>query len=355
MPASLASALGMLALAVSTVFTGCHVSLQVGANAEDRFVDLDWVQILMLPVGSSVMLLLLFYYFWLLQYALLIVLFLGSFSSVFDVTRLFCARCHSANLQSVLSPRQSALCALFSGVVMFFWLIQGNFLAHDIIGCCLSISFISMLRFPSLRLASLCLALLFFYDLFWVFFSEGIFKSNVMVAVATKQAASPVHQLGVHLGISALQSASTKVDLPLKLLLPAGDGSGSVTILGLGDITMPGILCCLALRCDQSEDGDPKENLTDFVEAPMSVPAIAPSISQSYSQSSSGERRLFSFALGGYTVGLSAAFLCSGIWRQAQPALIYIVPGIIGPLCIRAYYEGRLAQLWNGPKEKRDY
>ena len=310
----------------------------------------------MLPIGSSVMLLLLFYYFWLLQYALLIVLSLGSFSSVFDVARLFCARCHSSNLKSIPSPRQSAFCALFSGVVLFGWLIQGNLVALDIIGCCLSISFISMLRFPSLRLASLCLALLFFYDLFWVFFSEGIFKSNVMVAVATKQAESPVHQLGIRLGIPALQLASTKVDLPLKLLLPAGDGSGSVTILGLGDITLPGVLCCLALRCDQAEDGDVKENLTDSVEAPMSpVPAIVPSISQSYSQSSGGERRLFSFALGGYTVGLSAAFLCSGIWRQAQPALIYIVPGIIGPLCIRAYYEGRLAQLWNGPKEKRDY
>jgi hypothetical protein len=228
------------------------------------------------------------------------------------------------------------------------------------------------------------LSLLFLYDLFWVFFSESIFHKNVMVTVATKQASNPLQQIGEKMGVSALASITRHVDLPLKLILPTWDGTGSMSVLGLGDIAMPGILCSLALRCDCShqphfsrdgtkereyehdDEEEEDEEEAGEEEAEGSVININPAdrllsssvppcdhrsmLFQQTAQTPMRRRLLFVFALGGYTVGLSAAFAASRYWATPQPALIYIVPGVILPLCWRAHAEGRFRQLWIGPK-----
>ena len=41
-----------------------------------------------------------------------------------------------------------------------------------------------MIRLPSLKIVFTIFILLFFYDIFWVFFSERFFHQNVMVTVA---------------------------------------------------------------------------------------------------------------------------------------------------------------------------
>ena len=78
-----------------------------------------------------------------------------------------------------------------------------------------------MIRFPSLKLAAVCLGLLFLYDIFWVFFSEYIFSKNVMVEVATKSAANPLQAFGVLLKIPILEASQPKLELPIKLLMSA--------------------------------------------------------------------------------------------------------------------------------------
>jgi len=372
MPASLYSAVCLLGIAVGTVYTGCRVSQVVDATA-DEVVDLDWSQVLLIPVMSSAMLLLLFYHFWLLQYLLLAVLVVSSFTSVSE-----CAR-HLLTFYlgtSSTTTTRSVFCAFVSAVVLYGWMIQSNFVAHDIIGCSLCVTFISILRFPSLRLASLCLSLLFLYDLFWVFYSESIFQKNVMVEVATKQASNPLQQIGERMGVSALASITRHVDLPLKLILPTWDGTGGMSVLGLGDIAMPGILCSLALRCDCSpqqqpfsRDGTKEREYERDLEEESGEGVINPSDRLLSSSSASPAvidhhfhsalllpqaaptgRRLFGFALSGYALGLSAAFAASSYWATPQPALIYIVPGVILPLCWRAHAEGRFQLLWVGPK-----
>jgi len=56
---------------------------------------------------------------------------------------------------------------------------------------------VRVVRLNSFKVACILLTMLFFYDIFWVFFSDRIFDESVMISVATK------------------------VDLPLKLELPA--------------------------------------------------------------------------------------------------------------------------------------
>lgn len=330
MPSSFISAACMLLLAVGTVYSGCLFAAHNDPlDTETQFVDLNWYQVFSFPIFSSIVLVLLFYYFWLLQYVLLAVLLLGSFSAICDLTRFILVK----NISGLSSAsRNVTVVSVFVALVTLYeWGMNGNFIAHDIIGCSLCVTFISVLRFPSLKIAALCLTLLFFYDMYWVFFSESFFKKNVMLEVATKQATNPVRQIGEHFNIHALKSASVNIELPLKLLFPNGDGSGRYSMLGLGDIAMPGILCSLAMRFDLSPTVDPNDKPMD-------------------SEKQLPKRKLFTFALGGYTVGLLSAFYFSMTTGHAQPALIYIVPGIFIPLCGRAYAEGRLAELWSGPK-----
>ncbi len=74
-----------------------------------------------------------------------------------------------------------------------------------------------LIKVSNFKTVFLLLWLLFFYDIFWVF------KSDLMVTVAKN------------------------FDVPIKLFLPYGDKK---SILGLGDMVLPGILVALALKFD---------------------------------------------------------------------------------------------------------
>ena len=50
-------------------------------------------------------------------------------------------------------------------------------------GISLCILFLSLVRFPNIRVATVLLCLAFFYDIFFVFLSPIFFKESVMVKV----------------------------------------------------------------------------------------------------------------------------------------------------------------------------
>ena len=74
-----------------------------------------------------------------------------------------------------------------------------------------------LLKISNFKTVYLLLWLLFFYDIFWVF------KSDLMVTVARN------------------------FDVPIKLILPYGNKH---SIIGLGDMVLPGCLVALALKFD---------------------------------------------------------------------------------------------------------
>lgn len=53
-------------------------------------------------------------------------------------------------------------------------------------GMGLCVTFIALIRLPSLKVSTLLLTGLLLYDVFWVFCSSYIFTTNVMVKVATR-------------------------------------------------------------------------------------------------------------------------------------------------------------------------
>lgn len=166
----------------------------------------------------------------------------------------------------------------------------------------------------NLRVCGLLFMGLVAYDVFWVFFSDGIFASNVMVDVATKSSANPVSVVAENLRLPMARDLP-ELTLPAKILFPSPRG---MSMLGLGDIVLPGLLIAYNLRYDR------------------------------YSGGGGGGVTYFGLGVAGYAVSLVVAIIFSQLYVSAQPALIYLVPGTLGPTMLLASIQGKASEVWNG-------
>ncbi|KAI2787133.1 hypothetical protein POX_f07495 [Penicillium oxalicum] len=192
---------------------------------------------------------------------------------------------------------------------------------------------------------SLILSSLFFYDIYFVFFTP------LMVTVATK------------------------LDVPIKLLFPRppspGDDSNvqSLAMLGLGDIVVPGMMIGLALRFDlflyYYRKGIQSAQLQGLVDesvkpqyqratgawgerfwAPAAKPK-SPELSPPYSDARSFSKVYFKASIVGYIIGMITTLLAMQYSNHAQPALLYLVPGVLISLWGTALVRGETKVMWN--------
>lgn len=330
----LVSLCGVAAQAVLSIYSGSHLSVTKAANflngSSEEMLQLSSDQAYVMPIVSSVFLLLLFFFFTYVQYFLtLLIIFLAA-------TTLFLNTHHLLeNIPFIPQKIKLVLSYLFPFFCILEWLRNGNFLAHDIIGCSTCITLIATLQFPSLKIASICLIGLLFYDIFWVFLSQYIFNKNVMLEVATKDTINPVQSTGEYFHIPYFENFQMTLSLPIKLIVPV-EGDKSFIMLGLGDIALPGMLIAYALRCDKDFEA---EQLKTDVEANTSSVVV--------------RSRLFEHCLFSYLLGLALAFFCSFQFDHAQPALLYLVPAVLSPMLWVSSKHGRLASVWNGAKYTR--
>lgn len=232
-----------------------------------------------------------------------------------------------------------------------------------------------------------------------------------MVKVATKEAENPFGMLARKLNFKIKDSP--KLSLPGKLVIPSYQRTGNFSILGLGDIVVPGLLLCFVLRfdaykrnqlyqaiisdnnnilnnkndhtnnCDclnckfnseklikinkkkidcqiNSENNKYKTKFRRYLSYPLMLTnMIKINLSNNKSQESSSysfknlirfsKLSYFHCSLIGYFVGLLTATLSSEVFREAQPALLFLVPFTLLPLLIMAYLKGDLHLMWNEP------
>lgn len=200
-------------------------------------------------------------------------------------------------------------------VVLFVWLLSGNWFANNVIGIALCILFASVCKVPNLKVATILFSGLFVYDIFFVFFSERLFGRNVMVEVATTAPTNPASTLAswLHLPISPVKTLA----LPAKLIIPTMDGK-HFAILGLGDIILPEVLFTYLLNFD--------------------LTCRPTSLSTGY----------FVYGLIAYMFALALSFFCNYAFRSAQPALLYIVPAVLIVTIIFAMSRSHVRALWLG-------
>lgn len=170
-----------------------------------------------------------------------------------------------------------------------------------------------VVRLPNIKISSMLLCLAFLYDIFWVFVSPLFFGSSVMVTVAT--------------------GGSSGESMPMLLRLPRlADELGGYSLLGLGDVALPGLLVSFLLRYDYSKC----QRVTLLW---LTEPA-------------SGSRQLSYFAVSvlGYSAGMIATDVALVTMQQAQPALLYLVPFTLGSVVLVAWRRGDLAHMWTGTR-----
>ncbi|XP_046385036.1 signal peptide peptidase-like 3 [Ischnura elegans] len=312
-----------------------------GGGGESNVQTLDTMQALCLPLGASISLLVMFFFF-------------DSMQMLFAICTAIIATVALAFLllpmcQYVIRPCSDGkkisfgVCGRFTGAEMLsfslalfivcIWVLTGHWLLMDAMGMGLCVAFIAFVRLPSLKVSTLLLTGLLIYDVFWVFFSSYIFNTNVMVKVATRPADNPVGLVARKLHLGGVVKEAPKLSLPGKLVFPSMHHSGHFSMLGLGDIVMPGLLLCFVLRYDAYK----KSQAIHLGETGVPTPKHFNKISY------------FHCSLIGYFLGLLTATVSSEVFKAAQPALLYLVPFTLLPLLTMAYLKGDLRRMWSEP------
>lgn len=170
-------------------------------------------------------------------------------------------------------------------------------------------------------------------------------------------------------------TVAKSLDVPIKLMFPRpGDpqdptSAPSHAMLGLGDVVLPGIVIGLALRFDFYLFYLRRQKRTsaggiETVEKAEYFPLAGRWSDHFWTHSLLGRplwtkddnkpeapftfpKTYFKASLIGYVLGLLATLGVMMIWDHAQPALLYLVPGVLGSVWLTAAAKGELSMIWN--------
>jgi signal peptide peptidase-like 2B len=189
-----------------------------------------------------------------------------------------------------------------------FWALERNaenaWILQDILAICLLLVIQRTLRLPNIKVATILLSMAFVYDIFWVFISPYVFGQSVMIRVAT--------------------GGDTGEALPMLIKIPRfNDRFGGFSLLGLGDMALPGLFVSFLLRYD-------------------------------YSKNHRGWSSYFTIASVGYFFGMCFTDVSLVLMQSGQPALLYLVPCTLGIVTFVAWRRGEWNELWNGIEAERD-
>lgn len=310
---------------------------------EQNVTTLDSLQAMCLPLGASVSLLIMFFFFDSMQ-----LLFAVCTAVIATVALAFLLLPMCQYLVRPCSTGKGKIslgvCGRFTlaelvsvtisvGVVCV-WVLTGHWALMDFLGMGLCVAFIAFVRLPSLKVSTLLLTGLLLYDVFWVFFSQYVFSANVMVKVATRPAENPMGIVARKLSLGGgMARHAPRLSLPGKLVFPSTQNAGHFSMLGLGDIVMPGLLLCFVMRYDAYK----KAQAAKLAENGIPLPSHWNRLSY------------FHCSLFGYFLGLLTATISSEVFKAAQPALLYLVPFTLFPLLTMAWLKGDLRSMWSEP------
>ncbi|KAM7260388.1 hypothetical protein ACFE04_016129 [Oxalis oulophora] len=200
---------------------------------------------------------------------------------------------------SHLTLAVSPFCIAFAVVWAVYRNVSFAWIGQDILGIALIITVLQIVHVPNLKVGTVLLGCAFLYDIFWVFLSKKLFHESVMIVVARGD-------------------KSGEDGIPMLLKIPRlFDPWGGYSIIGFGDILLPGLLVAFSLRYDW---------LTNK------------SLRAGY----------FLWAMIAYGLGLLITYVALNLMDgHGQPALLYIVPFTLGTFMMLGMKRGDLKVLWN--------
>ena len=239
------------------------------------------------------------------------------------------------------------------GVTLWTTFISAPWYLNNLSAFAFVYSALQMMSPTTSSTGTLILSGLFAYDIYFVFFTP------LMVTVAKS------------------------LDIPAKLLFPR---PGGMSMLGLGDLVVPGMVIGFALRFDlwryysqmahhdapnepdhdegkeepSSEVAECGSQASSRMEKPIYRPATGHWGTRFWTGSSrKGDHQALELVQGGrfpkpyfhatlvgYVLGMLCTLLVMQIYQQGQPALLYLVPGVLGALWGTALVKGEIGMLW---------
>ncbi|XP_071932637.1 signal peptide peptidase-like 4 isoform X3 [Coffea arabica] len=199
----------------------------------------------------------------------------------------------------------SPFCIAFAVVWAVYRRVSFAWIGQDILGIALIVTVLQIIRVPNLKVGTVLLSCAFLYDIFWVFVSKWWFKESVMIVVARGD-------------------RSGEDGIPMLLKIPRMfDPWGGYSIIGFGDIILPGLLVAFSLRYDWLS----KKNLREGY---------------------------FLWAMIAYGLGLLITYVALNMMDgHGQPALLYIVPFTLGTFLTLGKKRGDLKNLWTRGEPER--
>ncbi|KAF7458523.1 putative signal peptide peptidase [Cryptosporidium felis] len=195
---------------------------------------------------------------------------------------------------------------LISLSLAIVWVITDSWIIHNLFGISFCIQAISLISLGNFKIGAILLSGLFVYDVFWVF------GTDVMVTVA-----------------KSFQG-------PAKLIFPISYDPWKQSILGLGDIVIPGLFISLCLRFDLSDfTKENNKNLYFLINSPEKTPT-------------------FCTVLVAYSLGLITTACVMFYFKAAQPALLYLVPFCLLSMVGSVLYRNKSTEAWNYSEENDD-
>ncbi len=214
----------------------------------------------------------------------------------------------------------------FGLIIGFIYFMKKNWILNNILGMAFSIFGIENLMLGEYKVGLILLSLLFFYDIFWVFYTP------VMVSVA-KNIEGPVKLM-----FPKLQAA---IDLIKKEKGEDHEYAGKAydpreyNMIGLGDIVIPGVYVALMLRFDIYLY---KRAKNDFSKFGFSLKNM----------------KYFIIIFVFYNLGIIITLSSMYFFNHAQPALLYLVPCTLISSSLLALQQKEFDLLWKFNEEKVD-
>ncbi|EAR83602.2 signal peptide peptidase (macronuclear) [Tetrahymena thermophila SB210] len=187
---------------------------------------------------------------------------------------------------------QQIICIALALIPTVSYILSRNWIANNIFGIAFSVMGINNLVLPNFKVGYILMWGLFFYDIFWVY------GTDVMVTVAKS------------------------FDAPIKLIFPFDWENNKHSMLGLGDIVIPGVFVALALKYDIDQQ----------LKKAINIHAV--------------KTPYFNWCFGGYIAGIITTFVVMVVFNHPQPALLFLVPGCTISVLIKALLDGKLKELF---------
>lgn len=206
---------------------------------------------------------------------------------------------------SHLTLAVTPFCITFAVIWAVYRAVSFAWIGQDILGIALIITVIQIVHIPNLKVGTVLLSCAFMYDIFWVFLSKKLFHESVMIVVARGD-------------------KSGEDGIPMLLKIPRlFDPWGGYSIIGFGDIILPGLLVAFSLRYDWLA----KRTL---------------------------RAGYFLWTMIAYGFGLLITYVALNLMDgHGQPALLYIVPSTLGTMLALGKKRGDLKILWTRGEPER--